>query len=491
MESLDQIRQFRLEKLNKLREQGVDPFPAGSKRTDMVGYFVEKFDKYLDNQKTITLVGRLMARRTFGGLTFGVVKDTSGEVQVMWKKDHIGDSAYDELELFDIGDIVQVSGKAMLTQKGEKSLLIDSYQMLSKSLRPLPDKWHGISDQETRYRQRYLDLLMNPEVKRRFMIRHGLVQSIRNFLVSRDFVEVDTPALQPLAGGALATPFKTHYEAMDTDVYLRIAPELYLKRLIVGGFERVFEFARVFRNEGVSTQHLQDFTMLEFYEAYATYEDLMDLTEEMLSKAISDVLGDNQFEYRGQVINMAGPWPRKSFRDLIQEYTEIDIDTYPTVDALSAAIKAKRIKLTYSGKAGRGKLIDELYKEKVRPSLMDPLFLVDHPLDLSPLAKKKTDDPEKVQRFQLVIAGMEVVNAFSELNDPIDQKERFDEQARLKTEGDADAHSADDDFVKALEYGMPPTAGWGMGVDRLVALVTDADNIREAVLFPFVKGKED
>src|SRR5690606_37432814 len=268
---------------------------------------------------------------------------------------------------FDIGDIVQVSGKAMLTQKGEKSLLIDSYQMLSKSLRPLPDKWHGISDQETRYRQRYLDLLMNPEVKRRFMIRHGLVQSIRNFLVSRDFVEVDTPALQPLAGGALATPFKTHYEAMDTDVYLRIAPELYLKRLIVGGFERVFEFARVFRNEGVSTQHLQDFTMLEFYEAYATYEDLMDLTEEMLSKAISDVLGDNQFEYRGQVINMAGPWPRKSFRDLIQEYTEIDIDTYPTVDALSAAIKAKGIKLTYSGKAGRGKLIDELYKEKVRP----------------------------------------------------------------------------------------------------------------------------
>src|SRR5690606_20560385 len=301
----------------------------------------------------------------------------------------------------------------------------------------------------------------------------------------------DTPALQPLAGGALATPFKTHYEAMDTDVYLRIAPELYLKRLIVGGFERVFEFARVFRNEGVSTQHLQDFTMLEFYEAYATYEDLMDLTEEMLSKAISDVLGDNQFEYRGQVINMAGPWPRKSFRDLIQEYTEIDIDTYPTVDALSSAIKAKGIKLTYSGKAGRGKLIDELYKEKVRPSLMDPLFLVDHPLDLSPLAKKKTDDPEKVQRFQLVIAGMEVVNAFSELNDPIDQKERFDEQARLKTEGDADAHSADDDFVKALEYGMPPTAGWGMGVDRLVALVTDADNIREAVLFPFVKGKED
>lgn len=489
MESLDQIRAFRLEKLAKLREKGIDPYPAESTRTDSVAYFIEKFDKYLDNKKEITLAGRLMARRTFGGLTFGVIRDFGGEVQVLWKKDHIGDEAYDDLELLDMGDLIQVTGSAMLTQKGEKTLLLDSFVMLAKSLRPLPDKWHGITDQETRYRQRYLDLLMNPEVKQRFLIRHGLVQGIRNFLLGREFVEVDTPALQPLAGGALATPFKTHYEAIDAEVYLRIAPELYLKRLIVGGFERVFEFARVFRNEGVSTQHLQDFTMLEFYQAYATYEDLMDMTEEMLSKVLTEVLGSTKFVFADKTINVAGPWPRKSFRDLILEYTQIDIDEYPTADALQAAIRSKGIKLSYSGAAGRGKLIDELYKETVRPKLVDPLFLIDHPLDLSPLAKKKTDEPEKVQRFQLVIAGMEVVNAFSELNDPIDQKERFDEQARLKGEGDVEAHSADDDFVKALEYGMPPTAGWGMGIDRLVALVTNADTIREAVLFPFVKDK--
>lgn len=489
MESLDQIRAFRLEKLAKLREKGIDPFPAESARTDTGAYLIEKFDKFLQNKKSVTLAGRLMAKRTFGGLTFGVIRDMSGEMQVLWKKDHIGDEAYDDLELLDIGDIIQTTGTAMLTQKGEKTLLLDSFTMLAKSLRPLPDKWHGITDQETRYRQRYLDLLMNSEVKQRFLIRHGLVQGIRNFLIARDYIEVDTPALQPLAGGALATPFKTFYEAIDAEVYLRIAPELYLKRLVVGGFERVFEFARVFRNEGVSTQHLQDFTMLEFYEAYATYEDLMEMTEEMLVKVITDVLGTTKFTFGEKTIDIAGPWPRKSFRDLILEYTEIDIDDHATADSLQAAIRSKGIKLSYAGTAGRGKLIDELYKETVRPKLVDPLFLIDHPLDLSPLAKKKTDDPNKVQRFQLVIAGMEMLNAFSELNDPIDQKERFDQQARLKGEGDAEAHSADDEFVKALEYGMPPTAGWGMGVDRLVALVTNTDTIREAVLFPFVKDK--
>jgi lysyl-tRNA synthetase class 2 len=488
--SLEQIRQFRVEKLNKMRERGVDPYPGQTARTDTVGYFVDKFDKYLENQKSITLAGRLMARRTFGALTFGVIKDFSGEIQVLLKKDHIGDEAYADLELFDIGDIIQVAGKAMLTQKGEKTVMVDALTMLSKSLRPLPDKWHGITDQETRYRQRYLDLLMNPEVKQRFVIRHQLVQAIRNFLLSREFIEVDTPALQPMAGGALATPFKTHYEAMDADVYLRIAPELYLKRLIVGGFERVFEFARVFRNEGASTQHLQDFTMLEFYQAYADYLELMDMTEEMIVKVVTDVIGGTKFTFGEHTIDVAGPWPRKSFRDLILEHTQIDIDEHSTVDSLQAAIRSKGIRLTYAGTIGRGKLIDELYKETARPKLINPVFLIDHPLDLSPLAKKKTDSPEQVQRFQLVIAGMEVLNAFSELNDPIDQKERFDEQARLKGEGDADAHSADDDFVKALEYGMPPTAGWGMGIDRFVALLTNADTIREAVLFPFVKTKE-
>ena len=489
MESLDQIREFRLKKMEELRARGIDPFPAKSERTTTIGYFVDKFEKYIDAGKPQTLVGRLMARRTFGGLTFGVLRDGYGEVQVLLKKDHLGDELYADLDLIDMGDILQVWGMPMLTQKGERTLMIDGYKMLAKSFRPLPDKWHGITDQETRYRQRYLDLLMNPEVKRRFEIRHHLIQSIRNYLIGQGFWEVDTPAIQPLAGGALATPFKTHYEAIDADAYLRIAPELYLKRLIVGGFERVFEFARVFRNEGVSTQHLQDFTMLEFYYAYADYEDLMKMTEEMLVLAIGKSLGAAKFDYSGKTIDMQGPWPRKSFRDLILEYTKIDIDQHLTVESLQAEIRSKGIRLNFSGTAGRGKLIDELYKETVRPNLVNPIFLIDHPLDLSPLAKKKEDDPTKVQRFQLVVAGMEIVNAFSELNDPIDQKERFDEQARLKNEGDADAHSADDDFVKALEYGMPPTAGWGMGIDRVVALITDADTVREAVLFPFVKDK--
>lgn len=487
--SLDQIREFRLKKMEELRSRGIDPFPAKSSRTTTIGYFVEKFDKFNELAKPQILVGRLMARRTFGALTFGLLRDGYGEVQVLWKKDNLGEDVYSELGLVDIGDILQVSGLPMLTQKGEKTLLVEKTVMLAKSLRPLPDKWHGITDQETRYRQRYLDLLMNSEVKRRFEIRHDLVQAIRNYLIGQGFWEVDTPAIQSLAGGALATPFKTYYEAIDAEAYLRIAPELYLKRLVVGGFERVFEFARVFRNEGVSTQHLQDFTMLEFYQAYADYEDLMKMTEEMLVLAVGKALGTTKFDYQGKTIDMATPWLRKSFRDLILEHTHIDIDNHPTVDSLQAQIRSKGIRLNFAGTAGRGKLIDELYKETVRPNLINPVFLIDHPLDLSPLAKKKEDDPDKVQRFQLVVAGMEIVNAFSELNDPLDQKERFDEQARLKGEGDVEAHSADDDFVKALEYGMPPTAGWGMGIDRLVALVTNADTIREAVLFPFVKDR--
>ena len=491
MDSLEQIRQFRLGKVEEFRAKGIDPYPAESSRDTTIGYFIDKFDKFLQNQKAVTLAGRVMAWRVFGGLTFAVIKDFYGETQILFKKDHLGEAAYTDLELLDIGDIVQVAGRAMLTNKGEKTLLADETRLLTKALRPLPDSWYGFSDHEARYRQRYLDLLMNPEVKRRFIIRHQVIQGIRNFLLERGYVEVDTPVLQPLPGGALATPFQTHYEAIDSEVYLRIAPELYLKRLIVGGFEKVFEFARVFRNEGMSTQHLQDFTMLEFYEAYATYEDLMTMTEEMIVRVVKEVWNDTAVKLGERQIDFAGPWPRKSFQELIAEATGIDIDKFPTAEALAGAIEERGIRLTFKGTAGRGKLIDELYKEKVRPNLLNPIFLIDHPLDLSPLAKKKGEDPSKVQRFQLVVAGMEVVNAFSELNDPVDQKQRFDDQAGMKAAGDAEAHSADDDFVKALEYGMPPTAGWGMGIDRFVALLTNAETIREAVLFPFVKDKAD
>jgi lysyl-tRNA synthetase class 2 len=487
-ESLQQIIGFRLNKLKKLREKGVDPYPAESKRTLHTAKFIDNFAEYKKDGKPQILAGRLMSLREFGGLSFGVIKDFYGEAQLVFKKD-ILKTAYSDLALIDIGDILQVSGVAFVTKKGEKSLEVKKLTVLSKSLRPLPEKWHGLTDQETRFRQRYLDLMLNDEVKQRFILRDNLVQSIRGYLLKHDFIEVDTPALQPLPGGALATPFKTHYEALNTDVYLRIAPELYLKRLIIGGFERVFEFARVFRNEGVSTQHLQEFTMLEFYQAYATHEDLMKMTEDMLGGVIKHLLGTTKVKFGDKDINFKTPWPKKSFRDLILAETKIDIDKYPTVQDLDVAIKAKKIKLTYKGKAGRGKLIDELYKEMVRPKIVDPMFVIDHPLDLSPLAKRKDDDETKVQRFQLVVAGMEIVNAFSELNDPIDQKERFMEQARQKKAGDMDAHSMDDNFVTALEYGMPPTAGWGMGIERLLMLLSDADSAREAVLFPFVKDK--
>jgi len=488
-ESLQQIISFRLDKLKNLREKGIDPYPSKSKRTHDVAEFLSKFGAIKKAKKKITLAGRLMAKREFGGLTFGMLKDFSGETQILFKKDGFGITAYRDLELIDIGDMLQVTGTAMVTKKGENTLLVANMILLAKSLRPLPEKWHGLQNPETRFRQRYLDLLLNDEVKQRFITRHKLVQAIREFLLKKNFIEVDTPALQPLPGGALATPFKTHYDAMNTDVYLRIAPELYLKRLIIGGFERVFEFAKVFRNEGTSAQHLQDFEMLEFYMAYATYEDLMKMTEKMLSSVIKKVMGSTKIKLKGKIINFKTPWPRKSFRELILNSTGIDIDKYITAEGLLGAIKKKKIKLTYSGKPGRGKLIDELYKETVRPGLISPVFLINHPLDLSPLAKRKTDDETRVERFQLVIDGAEIVNAFSELNDPIDQKERFKAQVKLKRAGDADAHTMDENFVTALEYGMPPTAGWGMGIERLLAVLTNAESVREAVLFPFVKDK--
>jgi len=490
MEELDHLRQVRIEKLKALIRQGVDPYPAESKRTHTIAQALAGFSSLSKGKNKIVLAGRLMSKREHGALIFSEVQDEGGKIQLLFKKDELKSSDWEIVaNLIDIGDFVETTGTLFITKRGEKTLLVNKFKLLTKTLRQLPEKWYGLSEHETRFRQRYLDLLINPEVKKRFVIAHKITQAIREFLIKDGFTEVETPALQPLPGGALATPFKTHYEALDTDVYLRIAPELYLKRLIVGGFEKVFEFARVFRNEGVSTQHLQEFTMLEFYQAYATYEDLIKLTEKMLSSVIKQVLGATKVKFGDKTLDFKTPWPRKNFRDLILKETKIDIDKFPKGEDLQKAIKAKKIVLAYKGRASRGKLIDELYKETVRPKLINPMFLVDYPLDLSPLAKKKANDPEKVQRFQLVVSGMEIVNAFSELNDPIDQAERFKEQARRRRAGDKEAHLMDNDFVKALEYGMPPTAGFGMGMERLVMLLTNAESIREAVLFPFVKPR--
>lgn len=491
MSELDELREVRLDKLRTLMAKKINPFPSTTKKNATNQEVNSKFDAWSAKHKKITLAGRLMSKREHGGLVFAELRDFSGDFQILFKKDVIPAKQWDILaELIDIGDFVEATGTLFLTNRNEKTLLVDKFGLLTKSLRPLPEKWHGLVDLETRFRQRYLDLLMNPEIKERFIIRHKLVKETRDFLLKDGFIEVDTPALQSLPGGALATPFVTHYDALDTEAYLRIAPELYLKRLIVGGFEKVFEFARVFRNEGMSIQHLQDFTMLEFYVAYIDYEALMKFTEKLLTTVITKVFGTTKITLGEQVIDFTSPWPRKSFQELILQETGIDIDKHSTEEHLREAIKDKNIHLTYTGKDSRGKLIDELYKEKVRTNLINPIFLIDHPLDLSPLAKKKENDPEKVQRFQLIVKGTEIVNAFSELNDPIDQAERFASQATEKEAGVTEAHSADADFVKALEYGMPPTAGFGMGIDRLVALLTNADSIREAVLFPFIKDKD-
>ena len=486
----NELREVRLRKMRTLEDSGVNPFPSVVKKNINNNQAVANFDKWSQSNKSVSLTGRLMSKREHGGLIFGDLKDFSGSFQILFKKDVISNKNWQRLtELIDIGDFLLVKGTLFMTQKQEKTLLVSKFSLLTKSLRPLPEKWHGLVDIETRYRQRYLDMLMNQDIRDRFVVRHKLIQEIRNFLIKQGFIEVDTPALQPLPGGALATPFQTHYDAIDADVYLRIAPELYLKRLIVGGFEKVFEFARVFRNEGVSPQHLQDFTMLEFYQAYSDYKNLMKLTEKMLSTAINKVLNTQTIQLGEQTIDLRTPWPQKTLRAAILEKTGIDIDQCKDVASLQLAIQTQSIPMTYTGITSRGKLIDELYKETVRPTLINPIFITDHPVDLSPLAKKQIKNPDKVERFQLVIAGMEIVNAFSELNDPIDQQARFDQQAQNKAFGDTEAHFMDKDFVKALEYGMPPTAGFGMGIDRLVMLLTNADSIREAVLFPFIKDK--
>ena len=487
---MDNLYKIRVDKLDALMDMGIDPFPSQTHRSHLTGEANKGFTALVKSKKKITLAGRIMSKREHGGLVFSELKDVSGNFQLLFKKNTLDKKSWDILlELIDIGDFIEATGILFLTKRKEKTLLVKKFTVLAKSLRPLPEKWYGLTDHETRFRQRYLDILMNPEVKERFVLSHRLTQAIRDFLIDQGFIEVETPALQPLPGGALATPFKTHYDALDIDVYLRIAPELYLKRLIISGFEKVFEFARVFRNEGISTQHLQEFTMLEFYQAYANYEDLMKLTEDMLSSVIKKILKTTKIKFGDKIINFKTPWPRKSFRDLILKETKIDINKFKTAKELQKVIKDKGIILTYKGRAGRGKLIDELYKETVRPKLINPVFLIDHPVDLSPLAKKKAGGLDTVQRFQLVVAGWELVNAYSELNDPVDQKERFRQQAKLEKSGDREAHSMDDDFVKALEYGMPPTAGWGMGMERLIVLLTNAESIREVVLFPFIKGK--
>jgi lysyl-tRNA synthetase, class II len=480
------IRDERVEMIQELVGQGINPFPDRFERTHKISQAVTMGE----GEETLRLCGRVIANRKMGKLAFTHIQDAEAKIQICFTTNELGKDGFTFFKKYiDIGDFVGVEGHLFITKTGEITLLATSVQLLSKALLTLPEKWHGLTDQETCYRQRYLDLIVNEESRKRFKIRRDVIRGIRTFLENSDFIEVETPILQSKPSGALAKPFITHHNALDIDLYLRIAPETYLKRLIVGGYDRVYEFARCFRNEGISTAHLQEFLMLEYYAAYWNYVDNMNFTEAMVKEVLQTVLGGQKFEYMGQTIDFSGEWPRKSLRDIILQDCGIDITIETTKDALMARIKEQSVVLddVDPGKVGWGNLVDALYKKVCRPKIVAPMFLTSHPKELSPLARANDANPDITDRFQLVVAGMEIVNAYSELVDPIDQRERLLKQQALKDAGDDDAMEWDEDYVHCMEYGMPPISGWGMGIDRFVALITNDENIKSTVFFPLMR----
>jgi lysyl-tRNA synthetase class 2 len=479
----------RTEKLGKLRDAGVDPYPAETRRTATCGQAAANFDEWSAANKPITVAGRLKAVRAHGGAAFADLVDETEKLQLHVKSDVIGEASFARFAaLIDHADFIEAEGTLFLTKRGEKTLEVKSWRLLSKALLPLPEKWHGLSDVEIRYRKRYLDLIANEESRRIFRTRSLIVRTIREHLDAQGFMEVETPILQTIAGGASARPFKTHHNALDIDLYLRVAPELYLKRLIVGGFEKVYEIARCFRNEGISFQHNPEFTQVEFYWAYATYEDLMKLTEELVSDLVKKTTGGKTtIERDGVSLDFTAPYPRRKFYDLVKERTGIDLEDADDEKKLLKAIKAKKLKLDVEKVVGYGELVDTLYKEYVRPSIVQPTFVIDYPAEMIPLAKRKADDPRKIATMQLLVQGMELTKAYNELNDPLDQEARFKEEEMRKGKGAEEAMATDADFVEALKHGMPPTAGFGMGIDRLTALLTGSHSIKEVILFPTLK----
>lgn len=478
----------RKERLKKLYEEGIEPYPAESKRTHTTAEVLAQFDELQKKRKPVTLAGRVRGIRGHGGSTFVHLEDGSGKLQAYFKQDALGEKTYKRFtELTDVGDFLEATGTLFTTKRGEKTLEVSKYRLLTKTLSPLPEKWHGLTDVEIRYRQRYLDLLANADVRHIFETRSAIVSAIRNFLQGERFLEVETPILQPIPGGASAKPFVTHHNALNADLYLRIAPELYLKRLLVGGFERVFEIARCFRNEGIDHAHNPEFTQVEFYQAYATAADLMEQSERLLLFVMTSIGLGHKFEYDGNAITVKPKFVRMRFRDAIKKYAELDIENYPDQKSLLRAAQERGADVAET--SSRGKILDELFKTHVRPKLIQPTFITNHPIELSPLAKKDADDPRYADRFQLVVGGMEIINAFSELNDPADQRARFEEQEAARAKGDEESQRIDEDFIEALEHGMPPAAGFGMGIDRLVMLLTNSHSIKETILFPTLKPK--
>jgi lysyl-tRNA synthetase class 2 len=491
VEELSELLLQRRRKVDSLWEAGINPYPNDFRQeqtsADLYAAFGEQQD-IPEQAANFAVAGRIIARRSFGKAAFVQMQDRKGRMQLYVRKDVVGEAAFEAFESFDIGDIVGATGWPFRTKTGELSLHATSIRLLTKSLLPLPEKFHGLTDVETRYRQRYVDLIVNPEVREVFVKRSRIVNLIREFMVGRDFLEVETPMMQPIPGGATARPFITHHNALDMELYLRIAPELYLKRLVVGGFERVFEINRNFRNEGISIRHNPEFTMMEFYQAYATFADLMDFTEELLCHVTRELLGTLDFTYQGEAISFQRPWKRLTVKEAILEYGGVDAKTVEDRDL--AYSYAKSIGLDLPENITYGKLITEIFEEVAETKLIQPTFITAYPTEVSPLSRKSDHDPDIVDRFEFFCAGREMANAFSELNDPVDQKERFLAQVEAKKGGDEEAHYMDEDYIRALEYGLPPTAGEGIGIDRLVMLLTDSPSIRDVILFPQLrKGK--
>jgi len=487
--SLEEIREERVSKLNLLKEKGVNPYPVSVDRDFTLAEVIETFDELIKKEKEISVVGRVMAVRGHGGSSFFNINDGTDTMQCYIKKDVVDE---EQFELFrkalDIGDFIEVKGSLFVTKKEEKTIEVKSWKMISKSLLPLPDKWHGLQDTEERFRKRYLDLLMNDEVRGRFVLRSKAISALREFLNSNDYLEVETPSLQPLAGGATAKPFTTHHNALDIDLHLRIAPELYLKELLIGGLTKVYELGKTFRNEGIDITHNPEFTILEFYEAYSDAKKQRAFVEKLFKFVASKVLEDNIFKHDTGDIDFSKDFNVISYGELLKEYASIDDILEISIEDLR--LKAKEFGVKVSSHESKDKIIDNIYKKTCRPKLIQPTFIIDYPVEFSPFAKQKEEDPRLIDRFQLVVGGWELVNAFSELNDPKEQENRFLEQDKKRKAGEEEVSPSDKTYLEAMEYGIPPAGGVGIGVDRLVMLFTNTKNIREVVLFPTLRPRE-
>lgn len=483
--ALENLQKERLKKLKNIQRLGINPYPSKSNKKQSVAVARKMMGK------KVIIAGRIRSLRPHGKISFADIEDASGKIQLFFSQEEIPGEKYEFLTNFDIGDFMEASGKVFKTQSGEITIRVSDYKLLTKSLRPLPSAWYGLEDVEERIRLRYVDLIMNPDVRKVFYIRHKVVRLIREFMQDKGFIEVETPTLQSIYGGATAKPFVTHHNALDTKLYLRIADELYLKRLVVGGFEKVFEICKDFRNEGIDRQHNPEFTMMEFYWAYADYEDLMKLTEEMVSRIVKQVHGSFKFEFEGEKLDFTPPFKRVSFNDSVKQYSGIDLEKTIAVDDLKRSIKEKGIDLDLDGIVGFGSISDELYKTTARQNIKQPTFVVDHPYEMRPLAKRKEGEGNQTKSasFQLLAMGYELVNAYNELNDPIEQERQWKFQMKLAREGLEEHQVLDEDYIRALEYGMPPTAGWGMGIDRFVSLLTNQHTIKDVILFPTLRSE--